>query len=272
VLAFIEEWELLARTGSPPRDDAALAERTGVPVELVRARRRRFERVFPGERDPSRVVELLARHLPGAPFVRSLALRVVDRDGQAPDSSIVARVTVERELPRDGKWLVTDRYGIHSKHRTRNEAVAAARAIARDAGAELHIHDASGRLQETTVVRQPVFAPASAPPRDGDVDAVWRTPSGTAIVIEFKSTNWDALAEEQILPNAHRHARTLVEAAARQAVAEQVGAAVLQYRVRPSTPGRARQVEDAVAALGCTVVWADAHPDGGLDARVDGSR
>lgn len=254
VIAFLGEWAAAEREldqGLSLEDYARVA---GCTLDEARARQRRFRAVFPGQSDPSGIAAMLRRVAPSESFVRSLSSRFVDlhaahREGDGIPMVVVKPAPVGWTVERDSERI--------SEHLTQAEAVAEARTLAREEGIELRIHDRSGRLREANTYPRASALRTSGRGRDGGADAVMWDPSGTAVVVEFKSTNWDAIDPERVADNARRHARDLRAAAEQQQAAETVKAAVLQYAQRPISPGTAETVERVARAEACAVVWAD---------------
>lgn len=118
--------------------------------------------------------------------------------------------------------------------------------------------------------------------RSGRVDLLV-LPSGgevAAVVIEIKSTDWDALAEHRVRPNLRSHIRQLqryldvyIDDLRQESGPDDLGlelddgrpatrkwdsvSGVLLYPRRPATPARVHLVEEIVYREALTVVWYD---------------
>ena len=99
--------------------------------------------------------------------------------------------------------------------------------------------------------------------RRGRIDLLLETDDGgrpLLVIVEVKSTDWDARAPHRVAPNLARHARQvwryLDALLPRLDTGELAGVqAALVYPRRPSHPGRAEAIEQAVERQGITVLF-----------------
>jgi hypothetical protein len=256
IMAYIQEWTHLRDELGRPPDSAQYAQRFGCSLSTAHARQRSFQLAFPGESDPSGIADFLRRRRPGALFARALSIPVIDLRN---NENISGEVLVE--VDADRRWAV--RSELHSTYPTKADATAAARMLARLAGGgEVRIEDRSGRLIQRNVVSP---EPAESEGSSQRPDLPIRDPSSNrTVLVECKSTNWDALSPDRVVDNARRHIRQIETLGKQQARTREIAALVLQYPKRPSTPGRAEEVESLLTRSGCEVVWGDAEASFGL--------
>lgn len=128
-MAYIREWaELGDELGQAP-DHSQYARRYGCDLPVASTRARLFQQAFPRETDPAQIVDFLKLENPGALFMRTLTMSVVDlRETSHPP------VDVFVEGDRGGTWAVWTNERLRSSHRSKAEAVAAARSLAQRMG------------------------------------------------------------------------------------------------------------------------------------------
>ncbi len=120
---------------------------------------------------------------------------------------------------------------------------------------------------------QPEMRIAVAGGRSGRIDLLLEVEDKgrpLLVVVEVKSTDWDARAAHRVLPNLARHARQvwryLDAFMPRLDRGELSGLqAALVYPRRPSKPGRAEMVEDALDSHGIAVLFYDELEDATKD-------
>jgi hypothetical protein len=86
------------------------------------------------------------------------------------------------------------------------------------------------------------------------------------VVVEVKSTDWDARAPHRVLPNLSRHARQVwgyLDAYMPRVDAGELAGlqAALVYPRRPSHPGRAELIEETLGSQGISVLFYDELAD-----------
>jgi hypothetical protein len=253
ILAYIQEWaELRDQLGQVP-DRSQYAQRYGCDLSVVSTRARLFRRAFPREIDPARIVDFLKCENPRALFTRALTMPVVDLRAVShpPVDVFVAD-------DRTGRWAVWTNERLRSSHKSKAEAVAAARLLARSEDGVLHIADRSRELIRRDAVSAATPDPVSFRRRAASLfqDA----PNENGVLVQVKSTNWDALPRDRAIDNARRHANQILEMSKRQGATREVSALILQYPQRPSTPGLAEEIEAFLTRSGCEVLWGDSAP------------
>lgn len=250
VMAYIQEWaDLRDELGQIP-DHSQYAQRYGCDLPVVSARARLFQQAFPRETDPARIVEFLTVENPGARFIRTLTMPVIDlRETRHPP------VDVFVEADPAGRWAVWTNERLHSSHRSKAEAVAAARSLARAKDGVLHVADRSRQLVQRSAASVERPDPVSFRRKAASLFVDAQDEIG--VLVQVKSTNWDALPRDRVIDNARRHAIQIQEMSKHQRATREVSALVLQYPQRPNTPGLAEEIEAFLTANGCEVLWDD---------------
>jgi hypothetical protein len=256
-LAFVEEWEVLARDLAGPPTDGDYAARYDCSPAVASARKQAFRQVFPGEDDPSRVVALLRRAAPEAGFARALSTPMVELAAAPQPERPRDRAAVQRRAP--GAWAVVADDGSESVHRTKAAAVAEARLrIAALGGGRLRILDAADRPLEVVQVGEVALGEdARGEPVGAHVDALAQTPEGALVALERKSTEWDALPPDRVTSILSRHVSEALAAVRRASLPQPVRGVVVCYPRRPLTPGLAERLEALAHVVGGTIVWED---------------
>lgn len=269
VLAFMDDWNALGITSGRPAVER-YADRYGVAASVVHRRLRSFRRAFPTEADPSRLITLLREVAGDSSLLRAFGRRYVTAPESMPNGDVVE---VGRDPERPERWAVIRADAVVASVATKQDAMAAARASLSERGGEIIVRDASGRLRDmVTVGARPANSESDSEGtvRQTDrvselrrspeqIDALVAVAGRRVLVLETKSTNWDALAEERVATNAERHARDLRLRADRLGLPEG-GYLVLQYPSVPRTPGRADEVARVLEQHGCLAAWEDADP------------
>lgn len=248
VMAYIQEWaELRDELGRVP-DHSQYARRYDCDLRVASTRARLFQQTFPQETDPARIVDFLKLENPGALFMRALTMSVVDlRETSHPPADVFV------EGDPTGRWSVWTDKRLRSSHRSKSEAVAAARSIVRSEDGVLHIADRSRQLVQRDAVSVEMPDPASF--RRKAASLFQDAPNENGVLVQVKSTNWDALPADRVVDNARRHVNQIQEMSERQGATREVSALILQYPQRPSTPGLAEEIEALLVNDGCEVLW-----------------
>ena len=93
--------------------------------------------------------------------------------------------------------------------------------------------------------------------RESRIDLLAHLDDGTKVVMETKTTDWDAMEDDRVRPNALRHVRQLMRYV-NQLVDQGVGVhPALIYRGKPSIERRRREIEEICLDACVEVVWRD---------------